>query len=553
MKKFRELSEALTPSSKPEPGREAVGGRFTSGPAKRPMKPAPIVTSEENISEIVLPQVKSDLGSLDRVSFVKKHGVTKSAAKQRMATEEKDEEEYDYEGDMVKSDLRSIIANANRIIDMVEDNDNLPEWCQSKVTIAEDYVSTVANYLTAKMDESIEDTIAAFNKNRPAHAHAKIDNRTSAQRKADTQKMLAARAKSKPAAAPKSEIDMSSPEAYYKSKSAAASKPGQSGVGHHYVGDSVEVNGELTEAKQSAAVRLQKALENEKRKREAIQQYTDKHILKKPEPKPVQKEEVEKIEENNSSKSGIVETDVYGTKAYHAKCLEPGCDWQSKRYDRIKQAQTEAHKHAEKHMNKKGVKEDVEQIDEGRPSQRHPLEGHEYHKKSDEALVHIAKDAHEAAEAMKGHNTTAENKYRDQANDSATVRYYRQKHGMADWYKKKYGHMKESFKTMDEPNLNLSIQARQKKADDNKVPFEGPYKKKPSAVAGKHGQGYSTARHLARMALKKQASNMSVKESLEESRKAEIVKDILKKGKKKDENKFEAEPELGTTVVKADN
>jgi len=82
-------------------------------------------------------------------------------------------------------------------------------------------------------------------------------------------------------------------------------------------------------------------------------------------------------------------------------------------------------------------------IAEGRPSQRHPLEGHEYHRKTNAELEYIAKDAHKAAEAMKSHNTTAENKYRDQANDSATVRYYRQKHGMADWYKKKYGHVKE--------------------------------------------------------------------------------------------------------------
>ena len=51
MKKFRQLSEMLTPSSKPEPGREAVGGRFTSGAAKRPMKPAPIVTSEAKDEE----------------------------------------------------------------------------------------------------------------------------------------------------------------------------------------------------------------------------------------------------------------------------------------------------------------------------------------------------------------------------------------------------------------------------------------------------------------------------------------------------------------------
>jgi hypothetical protein len=89
-------------------------------------------------------------------------------------------------------------------------------------------------------------------------------------------------------------------------------------------------------------------------------------------------------------------------------------------------------------------------ITEGRPSQRHPLEGHEYHRKTDAELVHIAKDAHKAAEAMKSHNTQAENKYRDQANDSATVRYFRQKNGMPDWYKKKYGHMKEDTEQVDE-------------------------------------------------------------------------------------------------------
>ena len=92
-------------------------------------------------------------------------------------------------------------------------------------------------------------------------------------------------------------------------------------------------------------------------------------------------------------------------------------------------------------------------VAEGRPSQRHPLEGHEYHKKTDAELTYIAKDAHKAAEAMKGHNTAAENKYRDQANDSATVRYFRQKNGMPDWYKKKYGHVKEDVEQIDEVKL----------------------------------------------------------------------------------------------------
>jgi len=64
--------------------------------------------------------------------------------------------EYDQEGDMAKSDLRSILANAKRVHDMLEDDDNLPEWCQNKITLAEDYISTVANYLTAEMNEGVE-------------------------------------------------------------------------------------------------------------------------------------------------------------------------------------------------------------------------------------------------------------------------------------------------------------------------------------------------------------------------------------------------------------
>ena len=128
----------------------------------------------------------------------------------------------------------------------------------------------------------------------------------------------------------------------------------------------------------------------------------------------------------------------------------------------------------------KSVAEEFENLEEGRPSQRHPLEGHEYHKKSDEALIHIAKDAHAAAEAMKSHNTTAENKYRDQANDSATVRHFRKTSGMPEWYKKKYGHMKEEVvnEVMDEPNYKNSIQARQAAADKSSTALSGLVAKK---------------------------------------------------------------------------
>ena len=69
------------------------------------------------------------------------------------ATEEKEKQEYDYEGDMAMSQLKSIIANSQRMHDMLSDDTNLPEWVQSKITLAEDYISTAANYMQGEMNE----------------------------------------------------------------------------------------------------------------------------------------------------------------------------------------------------------------------------------------------------------------------------------------------------------------------------------------------------------------------------------------------------------------
>jgi hypothetical protein len=314
--------------------------------------------------------------------------------------EAKEKTEYDYEGDMARGQLQSVINNAQRVHDMLEDNDNLPEWVQSKITLAEDYISTVANYMMSEIDEEVQ-------------------------------------------------IDELSNDLLGRYKTAAGADASKADKAGDY-------------------------------------------------------------DKGNKRFSGIMKA----TKKQFANDMK---------------------------------KEEVMQ--EGRPSQRHPLEGHEYHKKSDEALVHIAKDAHAAAEAMKSHNTDAENKYRDQANDSATVRHYRKTNGMPEWYKKKYGHMKEAFRPMDEPKYSLSIQARQKKADDDKPPFDGPYKKTPSVVTDKSGAkhgGMSIARHLAKQAAKKQAG--SIKEEKQKSRKAQIIKDASK-GK----DKFEKDPIITDTTVKTDN
>jgi hypothetical protein len=90
-------------------------------------------------------------------STEKKEGSGKAAnlagqAMQKMAkaNEAKDPGEYDQEGDMAKTQLRSIKYHADELHEMLSDNDNLPEWVQSKLTLAQDYLQTVCDYMYSK-------------------------------------------------------------------------------------------------------------------------------------------------------------------------------------------------------------------------------------------------------------------------------------------------------------------------------------------------------------------------------------------------------------------
>jgi predicted RNA binding protein YcfA (HicA-like mRNA interferase family) len=316
-------------------------GKFVSGPAKKPYKSPTIVTP---------------------------------------IREAKDPREYDYEGDMAMSQLRSLVFNAEDMMDMMDENTNLPEWVQSKVTLAEDYISTAANYLRGELNEEA------------------------------------------------------------------------------------------------------------------------KSYVPSPHGTPVPK--------------------------------KPKGEYERK---------------VDKYLKKKYNKEEVE-LQEGRPSQRHPLEGHDYHKKSNEELIGIAKDAHAAAEAMKGHSTRAENKYRDQANDSATVRYFRQKSGMPDWYKKKYGHVKEETEYLEEKNVPTSPEKWAQAKSQAKSKFD-VY---PSAYAN----GWAAKKYKEMGGGWKSVSEESEDPSMAArtlSRKAQIVKDSVKgKQNEKDDasDKFQKDPELSSEIQK---
>ena len=63
---------------------------------------------------------------------------------------EESSETKDYEGQMAKAQLQMIAKRATDLAEMMTDNMQLEAWVQSKITIAEDYVTTVHDYMTTR-------------------------------------------------------------------------------------------------------------------------------------------------------------------------------------------------------------------------------------------------------------------------------------------------------------------------------------------------------------------------------------------------------------------
>jgi hypothetical protein len=440
----------------------------------------------------------------------------------KSVSEAKEESEYDYEGDMARGQLQSIINNAQRVHDMLKDKDNLPEWVQSKITLAEDYISTVANYMMSELDEEVMQESIQDEPHEIVHK--------------ETGKTVSTHKNYKDAYSAYQDLVKASDHAI-----GHISKKTNEAVSHEPWKD--KTFGPTKVIQQKYKVKTDTKTYNVKAETEAhahklVSNHAPGSKIVSIEHKGRIMEEVKPITELSADT-----LDRYKEKAKKSSDSLTGQGKYRQANDRTMNVMKATGKQINKtvaSIRKALNREEV--VQEGRPSQRHPLEGHEYHKKSNDALVHIAKDAHAAAEAMKSHNTTAENKYRDQASDSATVRYFRQKNGMPEWYKKKYGHVKESVvnEVMDEPNYSSSIQARQKKAE----------------VAKKTDAGTP-----AQLSLK--ATPKKLETPVYESRQLEIVREAMADAKKKDaakkkeqkvnpggDDKFQADPELTSSITK---
>ena len=396
--------------------------------------------------------------------------------------------EYDQEGDMAKSDLRSILANAKRVHDMLEDDDNLPEWVQSKITKAEDYISTVANYMEAEMNEEVVNEVSDTTLTSYREKAKKSADKLESEKKYG--KALNRR--------------IGILQATSKMVGRAGEKIGQ------LAKENVEQLDELSPATKSSYVQKAKK-EVEELKPHTTGEYGDiaKNIIKRREKGIAMAKEETDLQESGGDvvyKKGDYHIEKYGEDAFALYANGK----KQKYYTSINAA-------------KEAIKEDVEQLDEKNAPTNPDLWSRA------KALARSKFDVYPSA----------------YANGWA-----------AKWYKSKGGGWKsvsEEVEQIDEilrQDTAKSFVGYDAKKEKDDLPFTPDKPKKPSVIPGKHGAGYSTARHLARMAMQKQSEKMKkpIKEE-EMSKKAQIVKDVMKK-KKESADAFQKDPIISKTEVK---
>jgi hypothetical protein len=65
-----------------------------------------------------------------------------------------DKGEYDREGDMAKDQLHTLVKASKELHSILSDDDNLPEWVQSKITKALDYIKSANDYMDQEKHDS---------------------------------------------------------------------------------------------------------------------------------------------------------------------------------------------------------------------------------------------------------------------------------------------------------------------------------------------------------------------------------------------------------------
>ena len=89
-------------------------------------------------------------------SYLQKQGMTEAEVdSDGHSVDHADSGEYDYEGDQAIDQLNTIVRAAQRLNGMLDDNENMPEWVQMKITNAADYIDTAADYIESNQEPEL--------------------------------------------------------------------------------------------------------------------------------------------------------------------------------------------------------------------------------------------------------------------------------------------------------------------------------------------------------------------------------------------------------------
>jgi hypothetical protein len=72
--------------------------------------------------------------------------------------------EYDDEAGMAEGSLHTLKRAVDGLMSTIDENDNLPEWCQEKISLAEDYLVTVWDYIQSEKAQGNDPQISEHKK-----------------------------------------------------------------------------------------------------------------------------------------------------------------------------------------------------------------------------------------------------------------------------------------------------------------------------------------------------------------------------------------------------
>jgi hypothetical protein len=90
---------------------------------------------------------------------------------QRVLAKESFNPEYDDEAGMAHGSLHTLKRAVDGLMSTIDDKENLPEWCQEKISLAEDYLVTVWDYLQSEeaQGSDVAESRDKWDSNMPGH------------------------------------------------------------------------------------------------------------------------------------------------------------------------------------------------------------------------------------------------------------------------------------------------------------------------------------------------------------------------------------------------